>query len=275
MKLIFNAFVIFVLTLFIWMVLFNRNPLKNVETYKVYYGKAFDNIEISFEDYDLMIIEPSHYSKEDILYYRENTSSLYFGYLSVFEIPNWYLEYSNKISSEDYLKVDNEFVYNRDYKNYIGDIRSDVYRNILLDEVEKSIINKGFDGIFLDTVDWIDYFLEDKPLLSDDLLAGYLIFLDSLKEAFPDLIVVQNRSFRAFEKGAHKLVDGFMWENYSRDKALNEDIKKTALLYKNQFLYHQQIFVLSHDGQQSDEKFAKFSHWKYYNNTLSSYGIWE
>lgn len=275
MKFILNSFVILFSVIFVWLVILNTNPLRNVKTYRVYYGNSFENIEASFKDYDMMIIESNYFEKEDLNRFREKTSTLYLGYLSVFEIPNWNLNFSNNIIDDNYLKVNNVYAFNSEYKNFIGDIRKYDYRDVLLKEVEKSILAKGFDGVFLDTVDWIDFYLKDDIRLSDDLLEGYLLFLASLKEKYPDIIIVQNRSFRAYEKGATKYIDGVMWENYSANKALKEELNKTMLLIKHQLLNHQQVFVLSHQGSPEDEKLAKKLHWRYYNNTLDSYGQWE
>lgn len=275
MKILWYILLILALLLFVWVVLLNSNPLKDISNYRVYYGKQIEDMSASYGAYDAMILEPHYYTSSDMKALHDTTDSLYIGYLTVFEVPSWNAEFVEKMLPEDYLKFKDTLVFNENYNNYVGDIRSESYRQLLLDEVEETIASKGFDGIFLDTVDWIDYFVSNDKVFSESLLEGYLLFLKALQENYPKLALVQNRSFWSYDQGAVKYLDGIMWENFIENKAVGDDLDKTLMLIKRQFFNHQKVLALSHEGTNKEAKLSKHLRWSYFNNTLESYRKWE
>lgn len=70
----------------------------------------------------------------------------------------------------------------------------------------KDILDIGFDGLFLDTVDTVDVFPKTK--------GGMIGIIQGLRQRFPDAVLVQNRGFAVLPQTA-PLVDAVMFEDFS------------------------------------------------------------
>jgi len=119
----------------------NKNKL-NINNFWVYYGS--DNIE-KLSKYDLVIIEPYNYNKEDIQKLKSlNPNIKVISYLSIGEVDK----------NRDYFKYCQSIIIGRNpnWNSYYVNISSPIWKNIIFNEIEK-FKNMGFDGVFLDTVD--------------------------------------------------------------------------------------------------------------------------
>lgn len=70
----------------------------------------------------------------------------------------------------------------------------------------KDILEIGFDGLFLDTVDTVDLFPKTKP--------GMVQLIRALRQSFPKAILVQNRGFAVLPQTA-PFLDAVMFEDFS------------------------------------------------------------
>ena len=96
---------------------------------------------------------------------------------------------------------------NGTWNSFYADARSKKWRDFVVNEKAKEvIINKGCDGIFLDTVDTAQLYSESED--------GMIKLIKELREKYPKAIIVQNRGFTVIEKTA-KYVDGLMYEDFS------------------------------------------------------------
>lgn len=254
-----KVFLILFNTLYVIANLFNHSPLKEVGSYQVYYGSKVENYVEAFGRFDLLILEPAYYNHEDLEALKDKTESFYFGYVSIFEVPSWDEAYVKKMSDDYYLTVNGSMVSNTKYGNNVGDIRNESYRKVLLLHIKENIVDKGFDGVFLDTVDWIDYYYEDSALMKS-LIAGYQQFLSEFHDLFPEILLIQNRSFRSYDMSAHH-VNGIMWEDFSYEDVLDEKRQQTMMLIKHQLFHNQTVLAVSHEDAEQNKAWADKLHW--------------
>lgn len=251
----------------------NKNPLNHVKNYRVFYGRPDENYRISFKAYDLLILESHFYSAEDLKVLKANKNQLYFGYLSVMEVSNWDNELIGLMTTKDYLEVNGQRYIKEDKKNYLGDLRNESYRKLLITLIKKRIIDKGFQGVFLDTVDWIDYFGYNDKALSASFKQGYEVFLKEINQTYPDLLIIQNRSFDTYESFAKSYVHGIMWENFDYKKMFNEDLSRTIDLMKNKWIYGNQVLTVSHQEYERNLQWSKRLSWVFMPS-YNSYSRW-
>lgn len=181
----------------------------------VCYGKVNPD---KIRGYKYVIVESEQYSAFDVKLLKEN-NEVVLGYLSVGEVDtnrDYYAEIKDKTLGK-----------NEVWGSYYLDLSDEATQKTLIDEAGE-INKKGFDGLFLDTVDtfaeWGPY-----PEKGDELI--YLLKL--LKEAFPDIYLMQNAGLSLVPASA-KYVDALAIESVASDYSHAKDQYK---LRKNQEFY--------------------------------------
>lgn len=252
-----------------------KNVLKDVTDYRIYYRKVDMPILKSMSEYDLNIVEGSFFEESDVTFLKDKNSKV-IGYYSVMEIGSWDTSLIEKLNSSDYLEIDGSRVLSNSEKNYIGDISKSNFQDSLIYEIEQRIINKGMDGVFLDTLDWLDYYKEDK-IVYEKLLDGYIDFLKKLKNKYPDLIIIQNRGFYCYERASYKFIDGILWENFSSPYVI-ENSEKIDILKRFTKLARRKntrVFSISFDNGNESEELAKNLGWIHLQSQMENrYSSW-
>ncbi len=96
-------------------------------------------------------------------------------------------------------------------------------------EVEKQIVQKGLDGVFLDTVGNIDNEHADQPVVLEQQRIGMTNFLKSLKKKHASLSLIQNWGFGTLKYHTYPYVDGIMWENFNYSTVANDQWSKDRM----------------------------------------------
>jgi len=184
-----------------------RTRFKQARDFIVYYGKC---INFSDHKYDIVVIEPNGYSSVEINQIQD-TRTIILAYVSFLEIPPW-SDVLRFLEADDFLQVNREKVLNTEYGNYCANLNSARWQSILLNRVSTLLSQKSYDGLFIDTIG----FLENKQLPDDlrnvQIRASYEI-ISKIRAIYPDHIFVQNCGLFEVIKSTHKLIDGICWEN--------------------------------------------------------------
>lgn len=80
---------------------------------------------------------------------------------------------------------------------YYVDIRSEYWQNYLLDKRVPQLLEKGFDGLFLDTLDSIVELAQEDQVKYVGMTAAMVSFLAKLQERYPQLYTMANRGIEA------------------------------------------------------------------------------
>ncbi|MFY9858402.1 MAG: endo alpha-1,4 polygalactosaminidase [Exiguobacterium chiriqhucha] len=185
-----------------------------IHSYKIYYNMPTEAIIEDMARYDLVIIEPIWYTPEQIETIRSNGTKV-FGYINVMEADSWNRALIGQMDKDDYFYRDGERIYFPKWDSYLTDISSADFRKILIREIQKQVINKHLDGIFLDTVGDIDDVHLDYPKDLAEQLAGLEEFLQAIERTYPGVPVVQNWGIETLERTSAPYVEGFMWEGFN------------------------------------------------------------
>ena len=173
--------------------------LRKIKNYACYYGP--DKIK-EMSQFDAVIFEPKQHSKKEIEKLKE-AGTLTIGYITIGEDDDfhkkagWYFD-RNKDGKPDR---------NGTWNSWYADARSKEWRNYVINKKAYDVlVNKGCDGIFLDTVDTAQLYGESRD--------GMIRLIKELRKTYPKAIIVQNRGFTVIEDTA-KYVDGVMYEAFS------------------------------------------------------------
>lgn len=94
---------------------------------------------------------------------------------------------------------------NGDWGSYYTDPGSPAWREFLFEDIQ-SVVDDGYDGIFIDTVDSVDRFPETFNDMCDLIM--------TVDEMFPELKLVLNRGFTVIPT-VYEALDGVMFELFS------------------------------------------------------------
>lgn len=246
-------------------------------SFRIYYNNITPLILDEMGQYDMNIVEASFFEKDDVAQIHAAGSKIV-GYLSLIEIGYWDTPLVNDLYEGDYLRgALNEKLKSLNEKNYLADLSSPHYREVLFKYIETRILDKGMDGLFFDTVDWIDYYADNKRLYNA-LTSGYHTFLDELRERYPGITVIQNRGFDSYESFSHEFIDGILFENFKSPYLLQDEKKITALkrFRKSARKQKTEVYAISFENEAENRKLAESFHWNFmYSQMDDRYSQWD
>lgn len=183
----------------------NQTPWNQVTSYVCYYGK-FDPRMANF---DVAILEPDSLTKEQIQSLKKQ-GTYTIGYLSIGEDdslnkgdgkgPGGYASYYFDDGKGHPAQNGN---WNSYYTNAANALWQDV---IVYQRAKQILIDKGCDGLFLDTLDTVDLYRDTRD--------GMVGLVKKLRDTYPDKKLVINRGFTVLPNVAQYL-DGLMFEDFS------------------------------------------------------------
>jgi len=149
-------------------------PLLAGYPFGIYYGSA---VSPSFlQKFDEIVIDPSNY--EDV----KDFSNLPYAYISIGEVEN-YRDYYELVEKKGILGEVNPFWTDSRYVN----LESGEWQKFVLKSLIPSILDKGYKALFLDTVDSFEASGQDEKKV--------VLFINSIKQNFPDIKIMMNRGF--------------------------------------------------------------------------------
>lgn len=173
----------------------------------IYYGH---NEENALSKYDIAIIEPNGHTKQEIEYLkREGTLTI--GYISVVEI-NPQDRRMRYLKDEDFIRINGAREVNTIYGNYLADISSQRWQDILMHEVGRIIDGLGYDGIFLDTVGNVEHH-DLMEAYGSAMMNDMVLFMKRIRAKYPDHIIIQNNAVEKLINFTANIVDAICWEN--------------------------------------------------------------
>ena len=273
-KILYILIVVFFVGLFlISFKIFKSDRLEEVEDFRIYYRDINDEILNDMGNYDLVIVEGLHFNKQDVEKVKRKKDTLILGYLSIMEIGNWDDEIIKGLYPSDYLYIDEARVKNN--KNYLGNISSEHYQDILIESLEKRALSKGMDGVFLDTVGTLDDY-KRNDIIYNTLLSGYEQFLQKLRRNYPGIYIIQNRGFEALTRVSSDYIDGVLWENFNassvdKRESVKERIDTLKILEENKKLI---VFTESYENGEENNNFTEKMGWIHFQNNSNQHSNW-
>ena len=193
----------------------------------LYYGADIPIDSLSY--YDQIIIESAQISVEQLAKLKRRHNEVY-AYVSVGEFERW-RDPNYKFPKGLFLKK------NQVWNSSIIDPSHPQWHSYILSERIKPLVNAGYDGVFLDTLD--SYKQAELSLSQQQKIANQLIILiKEIKDRHPKLKIMVNQAFDLLPK-IYSLINGVVAESvfYSYSKHGNDYVyHETTLQHQQQWL---------------------------------------
>lgn len=230
----------------------------DITSYQIYYDPVTTKIEKDMKRYDLVILEPREVTKEQVARIRRN-GTLVLGYVNLMEADEWNVEVMKQLKPQDFFYENGQKVFFPEWDSYLMDLTSSHYQSVLKKDLKKQVIDKGFDGIFLDTVGDIDNEHAHRKSVLNAQRDAYLEFLQFLRDEYGQIPIIQNWGFDTLKVVSAPLVDGVMWEGFdynavARDSWSQERIAELTKLRKK---YGVDVFTVSYESKNRSTNYAK------------------
>lgn len=177
------------------------------KNYALYYGFGRAN---ELAQFDIAIVEPAGHTQESIQKIK-SLGALTIAYLSVIEVPPWSEDLKN-LPLCDFLHIEEKPYINQKYGNYWIDLRSPRWAEMLFERVRVLLDVLGYDGLFMDTVGYVESdHLSGR--LRTKLIKAATNFIRELRKRFPDHLLIQNCGLETLFQKTAGYLDGVCWEN--------------------------------------------------------------
>ncbi len=183
------------------------------------FGVSYEKIEDSPPvHYNMLILEPAHYSRAEIETMKKKTGARLIAYLSLGEVntSRWYFK---ELRDRGFLGK------NRNWNSYYINLEDTVSRDLFRDKIIPDIIEKGFDGFFLDTITSVAGYTQ-LSYLQPHMVS----MIHYIRESFPNTIIIQNAGLFLLDR-THTTVNAVLMENVASDYSFQREdyyLKKTA-----------------------------------------------
>lgn len=234
------------------------SPLDHVTSYKVFYDEPTPKVQRQMKNYDLVIVEPAFYTKELVSKLKKSGTKLY-AYVSIMESDTWNTERVQSLQPGDFFMTNGQRVHFEKWDSYLMDMTSSHYRSVLLNDLHTQVIDKGFDGIFFDTVgDIVDQFYWTDASEYQKQTDGFLTFLQQAERQYPGLSKIQNWGIELFSDATVPYMDAIMWEDFEyRNVAKDEWAQnQIRLLQKLQTQHPFQVLTVSFSQHTKSSRYA-------------------
>ena len=155
------------------------SKLTNISSWAVFYGSK---LPTNAPTYDLYIF--SNTSHPDLQNLKSSGKKVV-GYLNIGEIRQEDSLFGR--ARRDSLLIDKNQNWPGSFRIKIG---SNKWHKLIIDEMLPEILSRGFEGVFLDTVDTAEYLEEEKKLSGQ--VSGAVELIKKIRNKFPNLIIILN-----------------------------------------------------------------------------------
>ena len=169
-------------------------PLSSA-SFAVYYGQIAPTDLGKLNKFGILIIPPT--VDPQYVSFLSNTSTVV-GYLSLATVGGWE-PWANDLPGDIVMGS------NGRWSEEIIDFSSPEWRSIILNRAIPYILSRGFDGVFLDNVDYVDVYPTKKEAMVE--------LIRAIREHYPRMTIIVNRGFSIKEEIA-PYVDYFLLEDF-------------------------------------------------------------
>ncbi len=208
-----------------------KKDLVAIDNWTVYYS---DKEPVSaFQKYSLIIFDSDYHPDIDALIDEGKTV---LGYISLGEIENsrWYY---SKMQKSGILLNENKY-----WKgSYFVDVRSHIWVSFVINTLVPNLIQKGFSGIFIDTLDNPAELERVNPKKNKGMTEGAVRLVKAIRMNYPNIKIMLNRGYEILPEVAKYI-------NYELGESIFTDynFKTDKFEYVENTIYKEQVKILKH-----------------------------
>jgi polysaccharide biosynthesis protein PelA len=173
----------------------NIHPISSQKKFAIYYSDQHADSE--FASYDVIVFDRENHPQLSNL---NSKGKVILGYVSGGELDSARSDF-NEIKQEHILLEQNP-----NWKNsYIVDVRSPRWTAHLIEDVIPEILRKGFDGIFIDTLDSIEDLEAKNPRKYRGMTQGAVNMIKTIRRHYPQMKIMVNRAYKILPRVARDI----------------------------------------------------------------------
>lgn len=158
----------------------------------------------AIKNFDLAVLDADAHPDLSAL---KNSRTILIGYVSLGEVGD-YRWFWPQMAGKPWVLDKNP-----NWNSYFVDVRAPEWHDLLLDKIIPKILEDGFDGLFLDTVDNAEYLEKYHPVKKyPGSQAAMIQLIRKMRLRFPDIHIIANRGFAILEQIAGD-IDGVVAES--------------------------------------------------------------
>ncbi len=168
----------------------------------VYYS---DKIPVeTFEDFTIIVFDSDHHPPLQPL---KKQGKKLLGYISLGEVEG-YRSYFDEVEAEGILLQENS-----NWKeSYFIDLRDPRWHARVIEELVPEILAKGFDGLFLDTLDNATSLEEQDDQIYRGMTSAAAGLVSGIRRQFPHITIMMNRAYELLPE-VEKIIDIVLGES--------------------------------------------------------------
>ncbi|WP_297506045.1 endo alpha-1,4 polygalactosaminidase [Thermococcus sp.] len=174
--------------------LFSAVPVSST-SFAVYYGQLSGKTIGDLKGFEILILPPTI---EPELISSLSRNHTVVGYLSLATVGGW----------EPWAKAVPKGIVigkNTNWNEKVVDFASPAWKRIVLEEAIPYILSRGFEGVFLDNVDYVDRYPKKKTAMVE--------LIRAIRERYPGITIIVNRGFSIKEEIA-PYIDYVLFEDF-------------------------------------------------------------
>lgn len=201
--------------------------LAGTQSFGTFYGVPDRSTLDRLAQLDLAIVQPNAVNADQIRTLQTTGKAI--SYLAIGEIgdSNTYYDKGRPVLGITIRQAHPEWFVgkNPNFDSYFANPTSDGWRNFLVDQAQ-FVLGRGFDGLFLDTVDTVDVFSDenkaafkiDTPVTLAEAKRGFIGIVNALRAVNRNTSLISNRGFTILldadnnGRGTQRDIDAVMYE---------------------------------------------------------------
>lgn len=204
----------------------NASPIAWVRNWVCVYNASVSPNDVS--KFDLAVLDAD--SHPDLATVQQ-TQTILLGYVSLAEVGN-YRWFWREIANEPWVLEKNP-----NWDSHMIDVREKAWHRFILEKIIPPILENGFDGLFLDTIDTAEYLEKyHQPGKYPGAQAAMVRLIRAMRKQYPDVILVTNRGFSMLGEFGDA-IDGVVAESVFT----SIDFDKNTTIVQPEFSYQAQL----------------------------------
>ncbi|MDT8445668.1 MAG: endo alpha-1,4 polygalactosaminidase [bacterium] len=184
----------------------------------------------TFKPYGLLVLDSQYHPPLEPL---KAQGKKLLGYISLGEVEK-HRHFYPEVKAEGILLMENQY-----WKgSYFVDVRDARWTRRVIEELIPALLQRGFDGIFIDTMDNPSHLERIRPKAYQGMTAAAVNLLRTIRVHFPKIPIMLNRGYDLYDQGG-AYVDMLLGESLYADYNFEQ---KTYQLVEPE-LYQQQLAI--------------------------------
>ena len=253
--------------------------LSDANDYVIYYSATDIFLNEKIRNKDVAILDAVLYKASDIEYIK-SSGTVVLGYIPISQVNINDVEFINLLKPEDYIYENGIKKTINNGGVYITNLNSQHYCDVFMQLVKTRIMDRGFNGIFIDGLDYLES--KDNEKEYTQYKVQYENILKLYRRLYSNGLIMQNGGFKIATEINDIHLDAILWDNFkSYEGNVSSDETQISLQIKQLQIIGTKVFAVSNSSNNISkenllkvQEYAIKSGYTYYYTPYDNYSLW-